>query len=66
MVITSWKNQALRSKGVHLHAKTGKWQAQIMVDRVSVYLGLFDHIKDAAAAYAEASKRHHKDFGRLT
>jgi hypothetical protein len=29
-----------------------------------MYIGTFDVLEDAAAAYAEASARLHKDFGR--
>jgi hypothetical protein len=59
------KNNTSGIKGVSLCAQTGKWRAAIMADKIFVYLGLFVCIEDAAAAYAEASARLHKDFGRL-
>ena len=54
------------AKGVSWDATHGRWKAQIMVNGARVYLGYFDHVEDAAAAYADASARLHKDFGRLT
>jgi len=47
-------------KGVSWHAASGKWRADIRVDGIG-----FAHVEDAAAAYAEASARLHKSFGRL-
>ena len=52
-------------KGVYRDVTCGKWRAQIMVDGVRVHLGLFDLLEEAAAAYAEASAQHHKEFGRV-
>ena len=53
-------------KGVNWHKKAGKWRAYIGVGRRAIHLGLFYCREDAAAAYAEASARFHKDFGRTT
>jgi hypothetical protein len=51
-------------KGVTWHKQNGKWQAQIMSDKDSHYLGYFETIEAAAKAYAEASVKLHGDFGR--
>jgi len=52
-------------KGVSWHTASGKWRADIKVDGTGSYLGLFARVEDAAAAYAKASARLHKDFGRV-
>lgn len=63
--VSTQTNNTSGYKGVTWDAARGKWMAQITVDSVHVYLGRFDILEDAAAAYAEASERHHKEFGRL-
>ena len=52
-------------KGVCWNGKASKWQSQIMVRRRKIYLGIFDRIEDAAAAYAKAARELHGDFARL-
>lgn len=42
-------------KGVSFHSQTGKWRAQITVDRKQRYLGLFASAEQAARAYDEAA-----------
>jgi len=44
--------------------KADKWKTSISLDGVRTFLGYFDRIEDAAAAYAEASTRLHRNFGR--
>jgi len=51
-------------KGVTMHVKTGKWQAQIGADGRNHYLGLFTSPDEAAAAYSAAAKRLHGAFAR--
>lgn len=51
-------------KGVYWNKKNRKWKAQIRVNRSRIYLGLFDSLDEAAAAYAAASAQHHGEFGR--
>ena len=41
-----------------------RWQAQIRVDGKRIYLGTFDTRELAHAAYCEASRRMHGEFGR--
>ena len=51
-------------RGVHWHAKCGKWVAMIKVNGERHYLGLFESVEAAAVAYAEASRKYHGEFGR--
>lgn len=51
-------------KGVSLNR--GRWHAQIKHKRRCYHLGNFDDPVDAYAAYCEASKRLHGEFGRLS
>lgn len=51
-------------KGVSFHKATGKWQAQINVNRKRVSLGVFASKEDAAAAYATAAADHFGEFAR--
>ena len=53
------------SKGVSWNAALNGWKASISVEGHPTYLGTFPSIEDAAAAYAEASARHHGAFGRV-
>ena len=52
-------------KGVSMHHGVRKWKASIKSNGRNVYLGIFEDIKDAAKAYAEASRRIHGEFSRL-
>jgi hypothetical protein len=63
------RNAKLRSdnksglRGVTLFR--GKWRAEICLYGKSTYLGAFASPEQAAAAYAEASRRLHGEFGRV-
>lgn len=59
------KNNKLGVKGVSLHS-CGKYAAQIQAGPKKEYLGLFDSIEEASAAYKRASKRLHKEFSGVT
>lgn len=62
------KSRANKSgfKGVSWEKRRGKWRADIMdSNRQRKHLGYFETIEDAAAAYAEASKLYHGEFGRV-
>lgn len=51
-------------RGVHWNKKNKKWTAMIRVANKKHYLGLFESVEAAAAAYAEASRKYHGEFGR--
>lgn len=51
-------------KGVTWH-RCGKWQAQLQHNGKVHYLGLFDDVNDAAAAYANKAKEIHGAFANL-
>jgi len=52
-------------KGVSYHAGMRKWCASIRVNGQYKYFGLFQNEIDAAKAYDEAAKKHHKEFAVL-
>jgi len=58
-------NSSIRSglKGAYRNNKSG-WYSRIKVGGQDVYLGTYQTKEAAAAAYAEASKKYHGDFGR--
>lgn len=60
------KNNTSGVQGVSWHQKAGKWMAQIMVDRKSVYLGLHETLSAAISARKEAEIKYnfHKNHGR--
>ena len=49
-------------KGVTWNAQCGKWQAQGRQNGKNRYLGLFEKIEDAAAAYRDFSAVEHGEF----
>ena len=51
-------------KGVHWEKKSQKWRAQIRINSVRRYLGLFDTPEAAHAAYVAASEKLHGEFAR--
>ena len=52
-------------KGVHWDTTGKKWGARICVDRKQIYLGNFETVEQAAAAYDAAAMRHHGDFAKV-
>lgn len=57
------KNNTSGIKGVSKHR--GKWAANISVNGKSVYLGVYESIEDATAAYRKAAKEIYGEFARL-
>lgn len=53
-------------KGVFWNKDSKNWRAMIRIDRHLIHLGSFNDINDAIQAYAEASKKYHGEFGRLS
>jgi hypothetical protein len=51
-------------KGVTWHERGKKWMASIGVNKRSIYLGLFTHLEDAAAAYERAAEKYFGEFAR--
>lgn len=49
-------------KGVHWYPPLSKWRAGIKVDGKSVFLGHFDDLAEAHAAYVAAAKKYHGEF----
>ena len=54
------------AKGVTWNRRLGKWQAQIGLRGKTYYLGLYEAVELAAAAYAKKSAELHGEFGRTT
>lgn len=52
-------------KGVTWSKQHRKWLAQIRLNRINHFLGLFDDPKLAHQAYCEAAKRLHGEFARF-
>lgn len=52
-------------KGVSWNKQAGKWGAHIRVSRRQIFLGHFDNVELAGAAYTEASQKYHGEFGRI-
>lgn len=51
-------------RGVSFNTRSQKWHAQIKVFGKQTYLGRYDTPEEAAAAYAEAAKKHFAHFAR--
>lgn len=59
------ENTTSTYKGVSWHKKGGKWQAQIRVDGLNIYLGYFATQLDAHLAYCAAAARLHGEFANF-
>jgi len=56
------KNNTSGFKGVFLQKVTGRFFAQIKLNRKAIYLGTFSTPEEAHAAYVEAAKEYHGEF----
>lgn len=54
-----------RFKGVSWDASKGKWRVRIKVNGRSIHGGRFDEEYEAARAYDELARLHHKEFAYL-
>jgi hypothetical protein len=52
-------------RGVRFDKRRNHWIAEIMANGMTFYLGSFQTVEDAAAAYAEAAGRLHGKFANL-
>lgn len=59
------KNNTSGYKGVSWHKRRQKFDAKIVSDRKSIYLGSYESAKLAAIAYNEAALKIHGDFAKL-
>lgn len=53
-------------KGVQWNARIEKWQVKIRSQGRQIYLGIFDNLDEASAAYASAAAKHHGEFARAS
>jgi hypothetical protein len=58
-------NNTSGAKGITLHKKTGKWQAQVGFLNKTYYLGLFEDINEARKVYNKKARELFGDFARL-
>ena len=58
------KNNTSGIKGVRYRKDTGKWTANVMVNRKNISLGCYENIEDAAKAYEQGSKKFFGEFAR--
>jgi len=56
------RNNLSGTKGVSFCKTTGKWKAQISVDRKYIHIGRFNTIEEAGKAYLERAKLYRGDF----
>ncbi len=63
-MMNSRKQTRVAFKGAHFKKTTKKWQSVIKVNGKRIYLGTYQTAEEAHAAYCEASKIYHGEFGR--
>lgn len=59
---TSHKDASSQYVGVCWYASRGKWMARLHNNGKAVFLGYFEHEKDAAMAYDAAARTHFGEF----
>lgn len=58
------RNNTSGVKGVSWNIHSGKWFAQVSVNRVRYQLGSFERLEDAAEVVAAFRRKHHGQFAR--
>lgn len=56
------RNNTSGFKGVDFVRREGAWRARVAVDQLTICLGYFDNVIDAALAYDRAAREHHGSF----
>lgn len=60
------RTNKLGVKGVVFDKERNKYASYIKVENKSIFLGRFDSVEEAKNAYADASKKYHGEFGRVS
>lgn len=60
-----FRNNKLGLRGVYHDKKTGKFHAQIQINKKRILIGKYDDTITAARAYNEAAIKYHGEFARL-
>ena len=60
------RNNSSGKKGVCWNKQRKKWQAEIKVNRRGIFLGRFQSINEASAAYETAAREHFGEFYKET
>ena len=58
------KNNTSGIKGVNWDKSKNKWRARVIVNKRTMYVGLFKDIADASKAIKAFREKQHKDFAR--
>lgn len=58
------KNNTSGAKGVWLEKATGRWNSYITVRGKRIYLGTYDTVAEAGAAYEASARLHFGEFAR--
>lgn len=58
------KNSKTGVKGVCWDSSTNRYQVKISINGKAKHIGRYDSVEEGAAAYAEASRKHHGEFSR--
>jgi len=59
------KNNTSGYKGVCWFKRKKRWKSTIHVNKKTIHLGFYNTPEEAYAAYCEASKKYHGEFGRI-
>lgn len=63
--VTKHKDNKSGYKGVSWFTRNKKWQAQIMIEGKTLFLGYYDTPEDAAVAYNKAAVEQHQEYAKL-